>query len=145
MNIWPIVFLFVSLATCASSNFGVWSTSCSDGEGFTINIESKSNPLIVNDNQIVINIHAKEIQKNKIDIFYDGTADLGRGGMNFDWNNVSSTMPLAELNIINQNGELQWKGFYDMKKSKYYWTNDPDFVQSYAENGIIKLHKCKSY
>lgn len=63
--------------------------------------------------------------------------------MNFDWNNVSPTMPLAELNISNQNGELHWKGFYDMKKSKYYWTNHPDFVQFYAKNGIIKLHKCK--
>lgn len=79
MNIWPAVFLFVSLTTCASSNFGVWSTSCSNEEGFAINIESKSNPLIVNDNQIVINIHAKETHKNKIDIFYDGTADLGGG------------------------------------------------------------------
>jgi len=141
MKIWPFTLLLISIATYADSNFGMWSTSCDD-DSFSIFIDNKPNPLVVNDNQIVINVHAKEISKGKVDIFYDSVADLGRGGMNFDWKNVSSTTPLAELNIVNQNGELRWKGFFDNKKSKYYWVNDPDFVQSYAENGVIKLHKC---
>lgn len=144
MKVWLIVLLFISLSTCASSSFGTWSISCGDDDEFSINIENKPSSLVVNDNQIVINVHAKEIRKNKIDIFYDNVADLGKGGMNFDWNNVSSTIPLAELNVTNQDAELRWKGFYDNKKSKYYWVNDPDFVQYYAENGIIKLHKCNS-
>lgn len=120
----------------------MWSTSCDD-DGFSISIDKNTNPLVVNDNQIVVNVHSNEISKEKVDIFYDSVADLGRGGMNFDWKNVSSTTPLAELNIVNRNGELRWNGFYDRKKSKYYWVNDPDFVQSYANNGVIKLHKCE--
>ncbi|HCL5253783.1 TPA: hypothetical protein N2G30_003977, partial [Salmonella enterica] len=81
MKVWPFTLLFISIATHASSNFGMWGTTCDD-DGFSININNKPNPLIVNDNQIVINIHAKEIDNNKINLFYDSTADLGRGGMN---------------------------------------------------------------
>lgn len=143
MKILPFAFLFLSLSTYANSNFGVWSTTCDD-DGFSINVESKINPLVVNDNQIVINTHAKETTKNKINLFYNSVADLGSGGMKFDWKSVSSTMPLAELNISKNNAEFRWKGFYDNKKSKYYWVNDPDFVQSFAENGVIKLHKCEN-
>lgn len=141
MKVWPFTLLLISIATHADSNFGIWGTSCDD-DGFSITIDNKPNPLVVNDNQIVVNVHAKEIYKDKVDIFYDSVADLGRGGMNFDWKNVSSTAPLAELTIVNKNGELRWKGFYDNKKTKYYWVVEPDFVQSYAENGVIKLHKC---
>ncbi|MBM7014918.1 hypothetical protein JTL32_11170 [Enterobacter cloacae] len=141
MKIWIFTLLLISVATHADSNLGMWSTSCDD-DSFSILIDNKPNPLVVNDNQIVVNVHANVISKGKVVIFYDSVADLGRGGMNFDWKNVSSTTPLAELTIIKQNGELRWKGFYDNKKSKYYWVNDPDFVQSYAENGVIKLHKC---
>lgn len=143
MKAWSVAFLFFSLTTHASSSYGIWSTSCSDEEGFTINIESKPSPIIVNDNQIVVNVHAMETKDNKVEIFYDSIADLGRGGVNLDWNNISLTMPLAEINITNRTGELLWKGFYDNSKKKYYWVNDPDFVQSYAENGIIKLYKCE--
>lgn len=141
MKIWIFTLLLISVATHADSNLGMWSTSCDD-DSFSILIDNKPNPLVVNDNQIVVNVHANVISNGKVVIFYDSVADLGRGGMNFDWKNVSSTTPLAELTIIKQNGELRWKGFYDNKKSKYYWVNDPDFVQSYAENGVIKLHKC---
>lgn len=141
MNTWPLSIVFLSLTSYANSDFGLWGTTCDD-EGFSIKIDSKPNPLVVNDNQIVVNVHATEVSKDKFDIFYDNVADLGRGGMNFDWKNVSSDTPLAELNIVNQNGELRWKGFYDSKKSKYYWVNDPDFVQYHAENGVIKLRKC---
>ncbi|ATG04002.1 Uncharacterised protein [Lelliottia amnigena] len=142
MKIWPFALLFISITIHAGSNFGVWSTTCDD-DGFSINIEEKPSPLVVNDNQIVINSHSKEVDNNKINILYDSVTDLGRGGMNFDWKSVSSTMPIAVLSVNNNNGKLLWKGFYDNKKSKYYWINDPDFVQSYAENGIIKLHKCE--
>lgn len=141
MKIWPYTLLFISVATHADSNFGLWSTSCDD-DSFSILIDNKPTPFVVNDNQIVINVQANEISKYKVDIFYDSVADLGRGGMNFDWKNVSRTTPLAELTIINRNGELRWNGFFDDNKSKYYWVSDPDFVQSYAENGVIKLHKC---
>ena len=143
MKVLPFTLFFISMATHANSNFGVWGTTCDDN-GFSINIENKPNPLVVNDNQIVINIHAKEIDKNKIVLFYDSVADLGRGGMDFDWKNVSPITPLAELSITNKNGELRWKGFYDNKKSKYFWINDPDFVQFYSEDSVIKLHKCES-
>ncbi|MEG6216501.1 hypothetical protein UXO42_15290 [Enterobacter quasihormaechei] len=141
MKIWIFTLLLISVATHADTNLGMWSTSCDD-DSFSILLDNKPNPLVVNDNQIIVNVHANVISKGKVVIFYDSVADLGRGGMNFDWKNVSSTTPLAELTINKQNGELRWKGFYDNKKSKYYWVNDPDFVQSYAENGVIKLHKC---
>ncbi|ANI84974.1 hypothetical protein [Kosakonia oryzae] len=141
MKIWPFILLFISVTTHANSNFGRWGTTCDD-DGFSININDKPNSLIVNDNQIVINIHAKEIDKNKINIYYDSVADLGRGGMNFDWKNISQIKPVAELSFIKQKGELRWKGFYDNKRSKYFWISDPDFVQSYSEGGVIKLHKC---
>jgi len=141
MKIWPLILLFISISTHADSNFGMWGTTC-DGDGFSININNKPNYLVVNDNQIVIKVHAKEIDSNKISLYYDSVADLGRGGMNFGWKNVSRIKPVAELSIIKKSGELRWKGFYDNKKSKYFWITEPDFVQSYSEGGVIKLHKC---
>ncbi|MDT0175458.1 hypothetical protein Q9R34_05270 [Enterobacter sp. BRE11] len=142
MKRWTIFLLFISMATHASSGLGLWGTTC-DEKGFSIEINNKPNTLIVNDNQIVINFHLKEVDNNNFNIFYDGVADLGRGGMNLDWRNISLIKPVAELSIINQHGKLHWKGFYDDKKMKYFWTNDPDFVQSYAEDGVINLHKCE--
>jgi hypothetical protein len=141
MKAWPFTLLLISIVAHADSNFGMWGTTCDD-DGFYIKIDKKPNPLVINDNQIVVNVYATESSKNKVDIFYNSVADLGRGGMSFDWKNISSTTPLAELKIANKNGEFRWKGFYDNKKSEYYWINDPDFVQSYAENGVIRLHKC---
>ena len=142
MKTWPFLLLLISMTTHANSNFGMWSTSC-DNDGFSIKIDNKPTSLVVNDNQIVINIHAKEVDNNKIDIFYDSVADLGRGGMNFDWKNVSPIKPVAELSIIKKNGEFRWKGFFDNKKLKYFWVNDPDFMQFYADDGVIILHKCE--
>jgi len=142
MKAWPFLLLLISMTTLANSNFGMWSTTC-DNDGFSIKINNKPTSLVVNDNQIVINIHAKEVDNDKIDIFYDSVADLGRGGMNFDWKNVSPIKPVAELSIIKKNGEFRWKGFFDNKKLKYFWVNDPDFMQSYADDGVIILHKCE--
>lgn len=101
MKAWPFLLLLISMTIHANSNFGMWSTTCDDG-GFSIKINDKSTTLVVNDNQIVINIHAKEVDNNKINIFYDNVADLGRGGMNFDWKNVSPIKPVAELSIIKK-------------------------------------------
>lgn len=142
MKFLPLGMLLISMTTHANSNFGVWGTTCND-DGFYIEINNKPSLLIVNDNQIVINMHSKEVDNNNYYIFFDSVADLGRGGMNLDWKHVSPTKPVAELSIINQNGNLQWKGFYDDMKMKYFWIKDPDFVQSYAENGVITLHKCE--
>jgi hypothetical protein len=139
-NLAFLLFL-ISMSSFASSNFGRWGTTCGEDD-FVIDLHKKETPLIVNDNQIVISIHAVE-ENNTVEFFYNKTLDLGRGGMNFDWNNVSSTTKIAEMKVVDQTGFFRWKGFFDMRKKKYFWISEPDFVQFYAKDGVIELHKCK--
>ena len=137
-----LLLFFLSVSSYAGSNLGLWGTTCDD-DGFIFHFSEKSTPLIINDNQIVISIHAKENADNIINVFFDRTLDLGRGGMNFNWKSVSSTMKVAEMKVINRTGFFTWNGFFDNRKKKYFWVKNPDFVKTYAENGVITLHKCK--
>lgn len=133
--------LAVSFVSNAKGDIGVWGTSCND-DGFYFPFEQKTSSLIVNDNQIVISVHSI-VKNGVVDIYLDGPLDLGRGGMNLKWNNIDKSKKIAELDYANKTGILKWFGFFDNKKNKYFWIDDPDFVQSYSHGGIINMTKCE--
>ncbi|WP_336243262.1 hypothetical protein [Enterobacter cloacae] len=142
MRFLALILLVYSIFTYANTDFGLWGTACSN-DGFFIKVSEESSPLVINDNQIVISIHAKENPDGVIHFFYDKTLDLGAGGMNLDWDNVSLQSDVAEMKINGDAGVFKWNGFFNDRSKKYFWVNEPDFVQGYAEHNVIKLHRCK--
>lgn len=141
MKFIPAFLILLSFTSCAHSHPGVWKTTCDD-DGFSLPLDKKSQSLVVNENQIVISVHAKNVSSNKVDIYYDKTLDLGTGGMTLDWENFSETVKLAEIVIKGNEGKMRWYGFFDKSKNKRVWVEQPDFVQSFAKNGVIKLKQC---
>lgn len=137
-----LLFLLAILFTSnASDDFGLWGTTCNE-DGFYFPFEQKTSPLVVNDNQIVVSIHSI-IKDGVVDVYLDGPLDLGRGGMNIKWNNIDKSKKIAQLKYKNKSGRLKWFGFFDKNTNKYFWSNDPDFVQSYSQGGIVNMTKCE--
>lgn len=137
-----VVLWSLSFSSYASDGFGVWATTCDD-DGFYFPLEQKISPLVVNDNQIVVSIHSSLIGNGIIDVYFDGPLDLGKGGMNIKWDNMDKTKKIAEFNYNNESGYLKWFGFFNKKEGRYVWTKDPDFVQSYSHNGVVRMQKCE--
>lgn len=135
------LLFFISSISYAQSDFGVWGRTCDEGE-FSIQLSTEPGPLIVNENQIVIEIHSKKISTDHINIYFDKALDLGQGGMTLDWDNFSKTRLLAELTFKGNTGKFKWHGFYDNRKKTHAWVDGPDFIQDHAENGVITLKKC---
>lgn len=141
MRFFLIFLLAISFTSSAGDNFGTWATTCNDN-GFYFPFEQKTSPLVVNDNQIVVSIHSI-IKDGVVDVYFDGPLDLGRGGMNIKWDDIDKSKKIAELEYKNKSGNLKWFGFFDKKKNKYFWSGDPDFVQSYSHDGIVKMIRCE--
>lgn len=141
MRCFLIFLMAISCTSNASDNLGLWATTCNDG-GFYFPFEQKTSSLVVNDNQIVISVHSI-IKESVVDVYLDGPLDLGRGGMNIKWADIDKSKKIAELEYNNKSGKLKWFGFFDKKKNKYFWSEDPDFVQSYSHEGIVSMTKCK--
>jgi hypothetical protein len=138
-----IVFFLASSTSYASSDFGEWGTTC-DEDGFIISLKEESSPLIINDNQIVISVYSKKVGHKVVDVFFDNTLDLGRGGMGFNWGDIDKTKKIAELTYTEKNKWLlKWFGFWDIKKHTNFWVKEPDFIQSHAKNGVIEMVKCE--
>jgi len=135
--------MFVSSFTYAGSDFGTWGTTCDDN-GFILSLKEDSSPLVVSDNQIVVSMHSKMINHKIIDIFFDDTLDLGRGGMGFNWGDIDKAKRIAELTYSENNKWLmKWFGFWDAKKNTSFWVKEPDFIQAYAKNNVIEMIKCE--
>lgn len=141
MRCFFILLLAISFTSNASDNLGLWATTCND-DGFYFPFEQKTSSLVVNDNQIVISVHSV-IKDGFVDVYLDGPLDLGRGGMNIKWDDIDKSKKIAELEYKNKSGNLKWFGFFDKKKNNYFWTGDPDFVQSYSHDGIVNMTKCE--
>jgi len=141
MKILTLVMFLVSFSSSATSDLGKWGTSC-DEDGFSIKVSEVPSALVINDNQIVIATTATQISDNEIDVFFNKTLDLGKGGMNFKWDEVNKSKKIAKITFSGGEGVLKWEGFFNKKTNSYFWVSDPDFVQSYAEAGVIKMKKC---
>lgn len=63
--------------------------------------------------------------------------------MNIKWDDMDKAKKIAEFNYNNESGYLKWFGFFNKKEGKYVWTKDPDFVQSYSHNGVVRMQKCE--
>lgn len=132
---------FLSFTSYAQSHLGTWGTTCDD-EGFSIQLSKNTTPFIVNENQIIISIHSKEISANQVAVYFDKPLDLGTGGMSLAWDSFSTTKPVAEMTIKGSSGLFRWHGFFDESKKKHVWFDGPDFVQDHTKNGLIKLKRC---
>jgi hypothetical protein len=115
-----------------SSNFwGKWRADCERSGSITIN---KYNPIKieVNSNQIFIKAIAKidEAEPMRMLVYFQETADLGRGGMNLSWSNFSTNKPIATLQFLpSQKDKLHfiWFGFYNEATKQYEWKTQADW------------------
>jgi hypothetical protein len=122
---------------------GRWSPDCKNLEGIKIDGHLKAE-FTINSNQIVINSFLREDAKEKgiFSIYFESPLDLGRGGMNLDWDGLSKFKRVAVIKIKSKNNViLNWTGFCSNKTKAYIWTNDPDF---YGNNGKIDFHRCEN-
>lgn len=137
------ILMILALPVKAELSYGTWSTECGASDAFDLKISNSPSDLVVNDNQIVVQYVSKKASENKVDLYFIKPLDLGRGGMSINWNSVSGKNRIAELTFSGDSGVFKWSGFYDISNKKYYWINDPDFVQNYAEHGVINLKLCE--
>ena len=108
---------------------GYW--SCKNTGGQTIIKSLDSVKLEISSNQIWILTSLKE-KKDSNAVFYIYLVkplDLGRGGMNLDWDNFSKSVPIGRLLKINDSMIIKkWYGFYNRTNAKYedQWAYDWD-------------------
>jgi hypothetical protein len=122
---------------------GRWSPDCDNLEGMKIDDHLRAE-FTINSNQIVINSVLKENDKKDgvIGVYFKSPLDLGRGGMNLDWNNFSTVTRIAAIKIKDENDiNIGWAGFFSNKTKKYQWVSQPDF---YKDNGGIDFHRCEN-
>lgn len=141
MHYFLFFLLSISFVSNASDSFGLWGTTCNN-DGFYFSFKKNASSLVVNDNQIVISIRST-IKNGIVDVYLDSPLDLGRGGMEIKWDNIDKSKKIAEFDYKNKFGHLKWLGFFDKKKNKYFWSKEPDFVQSYSYDGVVNMTKCK--
>lgn len=141
MRLTAAIIVLTSFTSSAQSHAIEWKTRCDD-EAFSLPVDQQSHPLVVNENQIVISVHTKRIDANKIGFFLDKTLDLGTGGMTLNWDNFSKTAKIADMTFKGREGVFRWYGFFDKDQQKRVWVAQPDFVETYAKNGQIKLIAC---
>lgn len=141
MRLTAAIIVLTAFTSSAQSHAIEWKTRCDD-EAFSLPVDQQSHPLVVNENQIVISVHTKRIDANKIGIFLDKTLDLGTGGMMLNWDNFSKTAKIADMTFKGREAVFRWYGFFDNVQQKRVWVAQPDFVETYAQNGQIKLIAC---
>jgi len=141
MRLTAAIIVLTAFTSSAQSHAIEWKTRCDD-EAFSLPVDQQSHPLVVNENQIVISVHTKRIDANKIGFFLDKTLDLGTGGMMLNWDNFSKTAKIADMTFKGREAVFRWYGFFDNVQQKRVWVAQPDFVETYAKNGQIKLITC---
>ncbi|RZF28431.1 hypothetical protein EVC45_17830 [Paraburkholderia sp. UYCP14C] len=135
------VVLHSKYGDIASKLEGRWSPDCDNLEGIKIDGHLKAK-ITVNSNQIVINSFLKEGDKKDglVGVYLESPLDLGRGGMNLDWDHFSRDHRIAAIKIENESDVIfNWNGFYVGKAKKYQWVSEPDF---YGDSGKINFHRC---
>jgi len=133
-----------SISTDVASKLnGRWSPDCGNLEGIKIDGRLKAE-FTINSNQIIINSILREGDKKDgvVGVYFKSPLDLGRGGMNLDWNHFSTVTRIAAIKIKGENDfHLNWTGFFSNKTEKYQWVSQPDF---YSDNGEIDFHRCEN-
>lgn len=92
------------------------------------------NHVAIQSSQIVINTSLK-IKGNNIFLYFKSTKDLGRGGMNIPWGEISRKKEILSLTTLDESKGIyiiQWNGLYNIKTKKYlleslFQINDPKF------------------
>ena len=121
------------------SDVGYWSVKCG-GFGGGIEIE-KNNELSmnINDNNLYISAYAKKVGGGT-KIFLGDIVESLNDVVN--WGNISRNKPIAEVSFQDGKLYLSWKGFFDVKKSRYIWDKEPDFVVASGRKKDIKMEIC---
>ncbi len=77
--------------------------------------------IAIQSSQIIINTSIK-IKDKKISFYFHSVKDLGRGGVQIDWGNISKSKEVLRLTALDgkQNTyKIKWYGLYDAKTKKH--------------------------
>lgn len=117
---------------------GYWKQNCDKSLAFVC-IKGEMAIITVNTNQIYIQARIKKISQNEYDLTYFKTLDLGKGGMELEWNNFSRYKIIATINFTNAKEiEFKWLGFFNDKSKKRNWINESTFSSKGNKNVILK-------
>lgn len=138
-----VAYLFSSLAFSAESSaqqyLGRWSVSCDTPVILSIDKE-KSAILTVNSNQIYIEVAYRAASGGGLDIFYVQPEELGPGGSEIDWDDISTLEKIGSFTMVdNKMANFSWFGFLNKKTGKRILVKGPEFV---AATSQIKLLNC---
>lgn len=136
--------LLPCLAFSAEANlqryFGSWSLDCNKPVVLNFSKE-KSAILTVNNNQIYIEVSYRDAGESGLDIFYMQPEELGVGGSEIDWDDISTVAKIGSFSVVGDKvATLSWFGFLNKKTGKRVLVKDPEFVSG---AGQIKLIDCK--
>ncbi len=133
---------------------GNWRMDC-ESSNASIKINDNDIFIALNSNQIYIKTTFKVKHKYSLDLYLSEPKDLGRGGINLNWNYFSKDSIIGRININPHNKiTFNWLGFYDEQENKRVWIGDTDFQFDYdhinknnpdfeeSDNYFI-LQKCK--
>jgi len=79
------------------------------------------NHIAIQSSQIIINTSIKR-KGNIIKFYFESTKDLGRGGFEVDWGNISKSKEVLILTILDKTKgvfEIEWHGIYNKKTQQY--------------------------
>lgn len=140
-----LLFLLFSLASpyvLSGDISGDWYQSCSDEYNYHLNIpKGEIGVMEILSNQVYVNARF-DGGKDDIFIYYSSTADLGRGGMMYDWDNFSKVIPIAKITHKKDNEIVfKWKGFFN-KKNKSYEIVDEFYKSKNDFSSEVKMYRC---
>lgn len=109
---------------------GYWANSCDSGVG-SIDIERDNKIILeVNSNQIYLEGFLEKESRNNYVIKYN-KVDVGRGGINLDWNNFVKDSAVINFELLsNEKMKYTWKGFYNSKSNKFEWVGTSDLSKN---------------
>ena len=100
----------------------------------------------VNSNQIYILANIKKNKKDIEEFYLIKPLDLGRGGLNLNWDNFSLKKKIMSIEYKNNKINAIWNGFYDKNQKKYVWKYNSDLINDGKLNNDKKsypLYLCK--
>lgn len=97
---------------------GYWSLNCETLDSGIKFGKSNINRITVASSQIYVNARFEQ-QDNSYILYLDSLDQMGRGGMAYNWDKVSYSLPLGKLSIKDSFFILDWNGFYNEQDGKY--------------------------
>ncbi|EOI5720489.1 hypothetical protein ACMS1V_002489 [Cronobacter dublinensis] len=136
-----VAFILPSMSAISGPQYeGYWAVKCG-GFGGSVNIKaSKDVEVNINDNNLFISASLQPTTKGRYHLLYQGVIESTNGVI--FWDNISKKRPIADVFFEGKSMNIKWNGFYDLKKNRYIWRKEPDFVIASDDNSHIRMQKC---